>query len=285
MTASTPPCPMIGERQGDDHREQHDAAVENIDRYDRDHPCENGESDDQCGSDDHAGFRRNRALRKNRDKAAATFELVPGDNHVRDDDRDRAEDLGDLAVAFLQQIGQRVLCDAAHARRDRVDDQDADPGAGGEPEFGDPGPECQSRGTEQTAGADPRTDQCCDQHVDRHAAAGNHEVFVGLDATAFVDADAQQHQYVKGYHGDVDHWRFSYSLLSARATRAKAITIDIESADVPVQFHRFFCACRRCIVLESRGRSVPDQHAGRCRPQAVAAARCRGRYPHFDRLH
>ena len=54
-----------GEWQRDDHRQQHDAAVENINGDDGHHAREHCETNDQHGSDNHAGLGCYGAVREN----------------------------------------------------------------------------------------------------------------------------------------------------------------------------------------------------------------------------
>ena len=94
---------------------------------------------------------------------------------------------------------------APDAGGDHVNDENSNPRTGREPQFRNPGAKGQARSPEQAARTDPCANQRRDQHVDGYAAAGHHEILVGLDRATFVDADAKKHQHVNGNDGDIDH--------------------------------------------------------------------------------
>jgi len=70
----------------------------------------------------------------------------------------------------------------------------------------DAGAERQACRAKKAARADPGTDERSDQHIDRHAAAGNHEIVRGFDGTALIDGDADQNQYIAYDNDCVSHF-------------------------------------------------------------------------------
>ena len=133
--------PTIGEDhvwQREQYAERDDDAVEDVHRDDRDHSGQGGEEYDCHACDQHAEFRGDRSVRHDREDPATTPKLVGGDRHVGQDDRNRAEYPRSGVVALLEQIGNRVLGDAADAWG-KVETQDhSKPAAGGEPQLRDP---------------------------------------------------------------------------------------------------------------------------------------------------
>ena len=118
-------------------------------------------------------------------QASAAAELVGGDRGVGEDDGDRAEHARRRPVAHLEDVGDRVLREPAHARRDEEDQRDADPCARRLPQRGEPDAIAEPGAPEQAARADPRREQREHEHVRRQRPAGDQEI-VAARSLAFL---------------------------------------------------------------------------------------------------
>ena len=104
---------------------------------------------------------------------SAADKLVAGDRGVSEEHCDHAEHAGSLVVARLEQIGNGELREPAGTRRDEVDQQQAGPASAALPERGETmtvGVFCAGQ---QRTRADPRREQCENQHKGGQRAPRN----------------------------------------------------------------------------------------------------------------
>jgi len=184
------------------HAHDHGDAVEDVEIGNREHAGERGVGDAESRRD-HAARRRGDACHQ-RQEPAATAELVRRNRRVRDDRRDGGQHARHRAVAQFENVGHRVLRDPAHARRDDVDERDADPRAGRLPQCRETGAVAERRARKEGSRSDPRRQQREREHAGRKRPAGDEEVVARLHPARSQDARASERGEVAQDCGKVD---------------------------------------------------------------------------------
>ena len=177
---------------GNNANDRDQGSDDDIHVRDRGHAGKSGGNDDKHGDDPGAEVGRNLVREDEMQNIAAALELVAGDAHIGEEDSESAEDSSSLVVARLQQIGESELGELSRAGRDEVDEQQAQPAAGGQPEGREPIAVCVLRAGKQRSRADPRREQREHQDQGRQRTAGDEIVGLGFDARGAIDGHRQE---------------------------------------------------------------------------------------------
>ena len=135
---------------------------------------------------------------------AAALELIAGDADIGKENGESAEHARGLVVAGFEQIGQRELRKFASARRNEVDEQQAEPAAGRLPERGKAVAVGVFRPGKERSGADPRSEQREHKDEGRQRAAGDQVVGLGLHTGSAIECDGQQRNDNDGQNNDIE---------------------------------------------------------------------------------
>ncbi len=135
---------------------------------------------------------------------AAGHELVGDDGDEGHDQGHGPEEAGGGSVADLEHVADGVLAEGVDLGGQEVDQDDADPGAGGEPKGREPGLGRELGARDEGARADPGADQGEDHDLPLEAPAGDLEVVLAFNLAGAVEVESGQDDEIGENDDDVD---------------------------------------------------------------------------------
>ena len=175
--------PAAGAMQQHRRRDEADDGDEQADHdihvSDRGHAGDGRKHDHEDGDDVGAGLVIHLGEDQMKDVAAGA-KLIRSNRGISEEDCDGGEDAGGGVVACFHEVGDGVLRELARARRDKVDDQQPDPSAGGLPQAREAVTEGVFGAGKQAARADPGREQRGHEHIGRERPTCDEVVGLGF---------------------------------------------------------------------------------------------------------